>query len=54
MSVQKIWNDKLRRWDWIDLSYVLHKKDVPDPHHGTEYKPPKKKANNKRRKNARV
>ncbi len=38
MSLQKVWNNKKRRVDWIDLSYILGKKDKPDPRHGKPYK----------------
>lgn len=34
MSVQRVWNNKEQRQDWIDLSYILHKTDTPDLRHG--------------------
>jgi hypothetical protein len=30
----KVWNDKRQGWDWVDLSYVLGKTDIPNPLNG--------------------
>ncbi len=34
MTVQREWNDRHQRDDWIDLSYVLGDTNEPDPRHG--------------------
>lgn len=31
MACQIVWNYKLERWEWTDLSYILGKTDIPDP-----------------------
>jgi hypothetical protein len=54
MSVQKIWDAKLERWIWVDLSYILEKKDVPDPRHGqlVGQQPPRPKQEEEEKKEA--
>lgn len=40
MSLQHIWNAKLERVEWVDLSYILGKNDVPDPRYGQPVETP--------------
>jgi hypothetical protein len=42
MSCHHIWNEELKRVEWVDLSYVLGKVDTPDPRHGQPVEPSNK------------